>query len=56
MGVSPQQVAVAWLLSKGPQVLVIVGASRAASIEDSARAAQLELDANDIALIGEAIA
>ena len=52
---SPQQLAVAWLLSKGPQVLVIVGASRAASIEDSARAAELELDAAHVAHIDEAI-
>jgi len=35
-GVSPQRLVVAWLLAKGPHVLVIVGASRAASIEDSA--------------------
>jgi pyridoxine 4-dehydrogenase len=56
LGVSPQQLAVAWLLSRGPHVLVIVGASRAASIEDSARAAELELDADDIAHIDEAAA
>ena len=55
-GVSPQQLAVAWLLNKGPQVIVIVGASRAASIEDSARAADLELDADHIAQIDEATA
>ena len=56
LGVSPQQLAVAWLLSKGPQLIVIVGASRAASIEDSARAADLELDADHIAQIDEATA
>ena len=56
LDVSPQQLAVAWLLSKGPQVIVIVGASRAASIENSARAAHLELDANHIAQIDEATA
>ena len=55
-GVSPQQLAVAWLLNKGPQVIVIVGASRTASIEDSARAADLELDADHIAQIDEATA
>ena len=32
-------------------MIVIVGASRAASIEDSARAADLELDASDLAEI-----
>lgn len=55
-GVSPQRLVVAWLLAKGPHVLVIVGASRAASIEDSARAAELELDAGDIAQIDAATA
>ena len=53
---SPQRLVVAWLLAKGPHVLVIVGASRAASIEDSARAAELELDAGDIAQIDAATA
>ena len=45
---------VAWLLSKGPHVLVIVGASRAAAIEDSAPAADLELDASDLARLDAA--
>ena len=55
-GVSPQRLVVAWLLAKGPHVLVIVGASRAASIEDSARAADFELDAGDRARIDAATA
>ena len=55
-GVSPQRLVVAWLLAKGPHVLVIVGASRTASIEDSARAAELELDAGDLAQIDAATA
>ena len=42
-GVSPQQVTLAWLLAKGPTVIPIPGASRKATIEDSARAAQLKL-------------
>jgi aryl-alcohol dehydrogenase-like predicted oxidoreductase len=44
------------LLSKGPQVIVIVGAARSASIEDSALAAELVLDAEAIAEIDEATA
>ena len=56
LGVSPQRLAVAWLLSKGPQVIVIVGAARCASIEDSALAAELVLDAEAIAEIDEATA
>ena len=55
-GVSPQRLVVAWLLAKGPHVLVIVGASRTVTIEDSARAVDLELDAGDIAHIDAATA
>ena len=55
-GVSPQRLVLAWLLAKGPQVLVIVGSSRAATIEDSAGAADLELDAGDVANIDAASA
>jgi aryl-alcohol dehydrogenase-like predicted oxidoreductase len=42
-GVSPQQVALAWLLSLGPTVVPIPGASRPETITDSLRAAELEL-------------
>ena len=43
-------------LSKGAHVLVIVGTSRAASIADSARAAEFELGSGDIARIDAATA
>jgi aryl-alcohol dehydrogenase-like predicted oxidoreductase len=42
-GVSPQQVALAWLLSLGPTVIPIPGSSRPETIVDSLRAAELEL-------------
>lgn len=42
-GVSPQQVCLAWELSLSPRVIVIPGASRPASIQDSAAAAELQL-------------
>ena len=42
-GVSPQQVALAWLLSLGPTVIPIPGSSRPETITDSLRAAELEL-------------
>lgn len=47
-GVSPQQVALAWLLHKGPHVIPIPGASRESSIRDSARAADLVLRQEEI--------
>ena len=49
---SPQQVALAWLLSLSPVVIPIPGASRPESIEDSARADDLELTADELAAIG----
>jgi aryl-alcohol dehydrogenase-like predicted oxidoreductase len=51
-GVSPQQVALAWLLSLSEQMIPIPGASRPESIEDSVRAAELELTADELEAIG----
>lgn len=42
-GVSPQQIALAWLLARSSAVIPVPGASRPASIQDSAEAAELEL-------------
>ncbi|GAB3875182.1 aldo/keto reductase [Terrabacter terrigena] len=46
--VSPQQVALAWELALAPVVVPIPGASRPESIEDSVRAADLELSADEV--------
>ena len=43
LGVSPQQVVLAWELSLGDHVIAIPGARRAESITDSAKAADLDL-------------
>ena len=51
-GVSPQQVALAWLLSLSPVVIPIPGASRPESIADSARAVALELSHEELQAIG----
>jgi aryl-alcohol dehydrogenase-like predicted oxidoreductase len=51
-GVSPQQVALAWLLSLSPAVIPIPGASRPESIRDSVRAVELELSADELRAIG----
>jgi aryl-alcohol dehydrogenase-like predicted oxidoreductase len=48
-GVSPQQVALAWMLAKAPVVIPIPGASRPETITDSAAAAGLRLSADDLA-------
>ncbi len=49
--VSPQQVALAWELALAPVVIPIPGASRPDSIRDSARAADLELTDDEVALL-----
>lgn len=48
-GVSPQQVCLAWMLAKAPQVVPIPGSSRPASIADSADAVHLELSEEELA-------
>ncbi|MFC5662635.1 aldo/keto reductase [Kitasatospora misakiensis] len=48
-GVSPQRVGLAWLLALSPAVVPIPGARRPASIQDSAAAAELVLDAAELA-------
>jgi aryl-alcohol dehydrogenase-like predicted oxidoreductase len=50
--VSSQQVALAWLLSLSPAIIPIPGASRPESIQDSARALELELTADELQAIG----
>jgi aryl-alcohol dehydrogenase-like predicted oxidoreductase len=52
--VSPQQVALAWLLALGPTVIPIPGASRPESVTDSAQAAHLELSRDELRAITEA--
>ena len=42
-GVSPQRVALAWLLSLSPAIVPLVGASRPATIQDSVAALELRL-------------
>lgn len=44
-------VALAWLLAKGPHIIVIPGATKIASIESSLRAASVQLDADDLAAL-----
>ncbi|MFJ3205175.1 aldo/keto reductase [Streptomyces sp. NPDC086989] len=53
-GVSPQQIALAWLLARSPAVIPVPGAGRPASIADSAKAADLELTAEELARLDAA--
>src|SRR5690606_34206290 len=54
LGVSPQRVCLAWMLAKSPVVIPIPGASRPETIIDSARAAALELSAEQFARLDAA--
>jgi aryl-alcohol dehydrogenase-like predicted oxidoreductase len=54
-GVSPQRVALAWLLSLGPTVIPIPGASRPETISDSLGAAALELTDEELEAITAAV-
>jgi aryl-alcohol dehydrogenase-like predicted oxidoreductase len=54
-GVSPQQAVLAWELALGSHVIPIPGARRAASIIDSAQAADLELTADEVARLSESV-
>jgi aryl-alcohol dehydrogenase-like predicted oxidoreductase len=53
-GVSPQQVALAWMLAKAPVAIPIPGASRPESIIDSAQAADLVLSPAELARLDAA--
>ncbi len=50
-GVSPRQVALAWLLHMSPSLLAIPGATSVASVEASRQALDLRLDEQDLALL-----
>lgn len=51
---TPQRLALAWLLSKGPMVIPIPGASRRESIDDSIHAADLILSEDELAELDRA--
>jgi len=50
---SPGQVALAWLLSRGEDVVPIPGTKRVAYLEENAAAAELELSADELAALEE---
>ncbi|MER7726506.1 aldo/keto reductase [Streptomyces sp. NPDC096323] len=54
-GVSPQRIALAWLLARSPAVIPVPGASRPASVQDSAGAAEILLSEAEAARLDAAI-
>lgn len=55
-GATPEQLVLAWILQKSPTLVPIPGASRTASIESSAGAARIELDAAAVQELEEVFA
>jgi aryl-alcohol dehydrogenase-like predicted oxidoreductase len=51
LGVTPAQVGLAWLLARGPGVLVIPGTSSVQHLEENVRAGRVHLDPEAIALL-----
>jgi aryl-alcohol dehydrogenase-like predicted oxidoreductase len=55
-GATPAQIALAWLLHKGPDVVPIPGTKRVARLEENVAAASLELSAGEMAALDAALA
>jgi pyridoxine 4-dehydrogenase len=53
-GVTPSQVALAWLLHRSERILLIPGTSSVAHLEENMAAGEIELDAQDMSRLDEA--
>uniref|UniRef100_UPI0035C9956F aldo/keto reductase n=1 Tax=uncultured Sphingomonas sp. TaxID=158754 RepID=UPI0035C9956F len=53
-GVSPAQIALAWLLAQGPDIVPIPGSKRRVTLEDSMKAVDVALSADDLAELDRA--
>jgi aryl-alcohol dehydrogenase-like predicted oxidoreductase len=56
LGVKPGQVAIAWLLHKGSDIVPIPGTKRVKYLEENVAAASISLDANQMRTLDEALA
>ena len=56
LGIKPGQVAIAWLLHKGPNIVPIPGTKRVKYLEENVAAASIALDATQMSAIDEALA
>jgi aryl-alcohol dehydrogenase-like predicted oxidoreductase len=55
-GVAPGQIALAWLLHKGPDIVPIPGTKRRAYLEENVAAADVSLSAGEMAALDDALA
>lgn len=56
MGATPGQIALAWLLNKGPDIVPIPGTKRRSYLEENLVAAEIELDSTEMAALDAALA
>ena len=56
MGATPGQIALAWLLNKGPDIVPIPGTKRRSYLEENVVAAEIELDSTEMAALDAALA
>jgi aryl-alcohol dehydrogenase-like predicted oxidoreductase len=54
-GASPAQLALAWVLSRGPDIVAVLGARRREQLNETLGALELKLDAADLARIDAAV-
>jgi len=54
-GATPSQLAIAWVRSRGRDIVPVIGARRRAQLEESLAALDLKLDAGDIARVDAAV-
>jgi aryl-alcohol dehydrogenase-like predicted oxidoreductase len=53
--VTPAQLALAWVLAKGEDIVPIPGTKRVSYLEENVGAAEIELSAADVATLDEAV-
>ena len=56
LGVKPGQVAIAWLLHKGPDIVPIPGTKRVNYLEENVAAASIALEATQMQTLDDALA
>lgn len=56
LGAKPGQVAIAWLLHKGPDIVPIPGTKRVKYLEENVAAASISLDAAQMRMLDDALA
>jgi aryl-alcohol dehydrogenase-like predicted oxidoreductase len=54
-GITPAQLAIAWVLAKGKNIIPVIGARTRAQLDESLQALQVELSAEDLCAVEDAV-